>query len=74
MERVDLAEDIKARSATGAAAKLSSASGVEIAGALASLNPAFIQDVLDALPDDARERTLAAAPEPLAAQWQRNAF
>ena len=74
MEQADLAEDIKARSAAGAAAKLAGAGGAEIADALAHLNPAFTQDVLDALPDETRERALAAAPARLVAQWQRNAF
>lgn len=70
----DLAEEIKTRSATGAAAKLADFPGPEIAAALVRLSPGFAQNVLGALPDDARERTLAAAPEEVAAQWQRNAF
>ncbi|HEX2198727.1 MAG TPA: magnesium transporter [Burkholderiales bacterium] len=70
----DLAEDIKTRSATGAAAKLASFGGVEIAAALLRLSPGFAQDVLGALPDDARERTLAGAPAEVGRQWQRNAL
>ncbi|HEX2197636.1 MAG TPA: magnesium transporter [Burkholderiales bacterium] len=70
----DLAEDIKMRSAGGAAAKLAHFGGVEIAAALLRLSPGFAQDVLAALPDDARERTIGAAPEPIARQWQRNAL
>src|SRR4051812_15535687 len=71
---VDLSEEIKARSARGAAEKLQQADGAEIAGALARLNPGFTQDVLAALPDAARERALAAAPGEIARQWQRNAL
>ncbi len=71
---LDLNEEIKARSASGAAEKLKEASGEEIAGALARLNPGFTQDVLAALPDEARERALAAASADIARQWQRNAL
>jgi magnesium transporter len=70
----DLAEEIKTRSASGAAAKLAHFGGVEIAAALLRLSPGFAQDVLAALPDDARERTLGAAPPAVARQWQRNAL
>ncbi len=69
----DLAEEAKSGSAEGAAAKLAAFGGAEIAAALARLSPGFAQDVLDVLPDDARERTLAAAPAEVARQWQRNA-
>ena len=68
----DLAEEAKSGSAEGAATKLASLGGGEIVAALARLGPGFAQDVLDALPDDARERTLAAAPAEIALQWQRN--
>ena len=70
----DLAEEIKTRSASGAAAKLANFGGVEIAAALLRLSPGFAQDVLGALPDDARERTLAGAPAEVGRQWQRNAL
>ena len=70
----DLAEEVKTRSAGGAAAKLAHFGGAEIAAALMRLPPGFTQDVLGALPADARERALAAAPGDLAGQWQRNAF
>src|SRR5215203_2931436 len=69
----DLAEEIKTRSADAAAAKLEPFGGAEIAGALLRLSPAFAQDVLAALPDETRERTLAAVPDEFARQWQRNA-
>src|SRR6266850_5329223 len=68
----DLAEDIKSRSASGAAEKLEHFGGGEIAAVLARLSPGFAQEVLDALPADARERAFAAASPELARQWQRN--
>jgi magnesium transporter len=70
----DLAEEVKTRSATGAAAKLASYDGPDIVAALLRLSPGFAQDVLGALADEARERVLAAAPEEISRQWQRNAF
>lgn len=69
---VDVADEVNSRSASGAATKLEHFGGGDIAGALARLSPGFAQDVLDALPDDARERALAAATPELARQWQRN--
>jgi len=70
----ELAEEIKTRSATGAAAKLAGHDGPEIVAALLRLSPGFAQNILGALPDEARERVLAAAPEEISRQWQRNAF
>jgi magnesium transporter len=70
----DLAEEMKTRSAEGAARKLADFGGAEIAAALARLTPAFAQDVLAALSNEGRARALAAAPADLASQWQRNAF
>src|SRR4051812_13446501 len=69
----DLADEIKTRSPDAAAAKLQPFGGAEIAAALLRLSPAFAQDVLAALPDETRERTLAAVPDDYARQWQRNA-
>src|SRR3989338_8808257 len=69
----DLAEDVKSRSAEGAASKLAPLDGAQIAAALLRMSPGFAQDVLEALPDEARERALAAAPDDVARQWQRNA-
>src|SRR5262245_60129407 len=69
----DLAEEVKTRSADGAAAKRQHFGGAEIAAALTRLSPAFAQDVLAALADEARERAFAAAPD-LARQWQRNSL
>src|SRR5687768_6963268 len=70
----DLADEIKARSAEGAAHKLKDFGGAEIAAALMRLSPGFGQDVLAALPDEARELAVTAAPEAQSRQWQRNAL
>ena len=69
----DLADDIKSRSANAAAGKLENASGAAIAAALSRMSPAFAQDVLEALPKDARQRAYAAASADLARQWKINA-
>ena len=71
---LDLSDDIKSRSAGRAAAKLALLPGAEIAAELMHLAPAFAQDVLAALPNDARERAIAGAPADVARQWQRNAL
>jgi magnesium transporter len=70
----DLADEVKTRSADGAANKLQHFGGAEIAAALMRLSPAFAQDVLAALPDEARERALAAVPPEVAGQWQKNSL
>jgi len=70
----DLAEEVKTRSAEGAATKLQHFGGAEIAAALMRLSPGFAQDVLAALPDEARERALGAVPDDVARQWQRNSL
>jgi magnesium transporter len=69
---MDLSDEIKSRSAKGAAQKLAAASGAEIAETLSHLSAGFGVDVLAALPDEARERAISAAPENLSRQWQRN--
>ena len=71
---MDLADDIKARSPEGAAARLANLPGTELANELMHLSPGFTQDVLAELPNDARERAISAAPRDLARQWQRNAL
>jgi hypothetical protein len=53
---IDLSDDIKSRSPTGAARKLANLSGEDIARELMHLSPGFAQDVLATLPTDARER------------------
>jgi magnesium transporter len=71
---IDLTDDIKSRSHAGAAKKLANLPGEDLARELMHLGPAFAQDVLDALPTDARERAISAAPPDVARQWQRNAL
>lgn len=69
----DLGDEVKSRSANAAAAKLEAFGGAAIAATLSRLSPAFAQDVLEALPERARERALGAASGELARQWQVNA-
>jgi len=71
---VDLTDEIKARSAAGAAAKLAGLPAAELVSQLMHLSPGFAQDVLDDLPNEVRERAISAAPADVAAQWQRNAM
>src|SRR5262245_60450101 len=71
---VDLADEIKARNAPGAAEKLANLPAADLANELMHLNAAFAQDVIDALPNDARDRAISAAPPDVARQWQRNAL
>jgi len=71
---VDLADESKSRSPRGAAAKLANLSGDDIVRELIHLSPGFAQDVLEALPTDARERATSAAPPDVAFQWQRNSL
>ena len=69
----DLADDVKSRSANAAAEKLEGFGGAAIAAALSRLSPAFAQDILEALPKEARERAQGAASAELARQWKINA-
>jgi magnesium transporter len=71
---VDLADEIKARSAKGAAEKLAHLPGAELATELTHLRPGFAQDVIDELSTEARERAISAAPPDVARQWQRNSL
>ena len=70
----DLAEEIKNRSADGAAQKLAQFGPPEVAATLLQLSPGFAQDVLAVLPDETRELVFAAAAPEVARQWQRNAL
>jgi magnesium transporter len=72
MLAVDVADEVKSGSPQAAAAKLEHFGGADIALALARLSPGFAQDVLEALPEEARERALLAAAPEHARQWQRN--
>src|SRR3954462_7993472 len=69
----DLGDEVKSRSANAAAAKLEQYGGAPIAAALSKLSPAFVQDILEALPGDVRERAFGAASSELSRQWQVNA-
>lgn len=73
-DTLDLADELKARNAAGAAEKLANLQGAEIVAELTRLNPGFAQEVLAALPNDARERATSAAPEDISRQWQRNSL
>src|SRR5712692_4201580 len=69
-----LVDEVKSLSAEDAANKIAERSGADIAATLMALRPAFAQDVLAALPAESRERALAAAPDEVSRQWQRNAL
>jgi magnesium transporter len=71
---IELADDLKLRPAADAAKQLANLSGADIAAVLARLRPAFAQDVLAALPAEARSRAFEAANEETARQWERNAL
>jgi magnesium transporter len=71
---VDLADEVKSRSHARAAQKLANLPGEDLARELMHLSPGFAQDVLSALPTDARERATSAAPADVARQWQRNSL
>ena len=60
--QIDLTDEIKSRTPDAAAAKLANLSGDDIVRELIHLSPGFAQDVLEALPTDARERATSAAP------------
>ena len=74
MENITPAQDLASLSAEDAAAQLTDKSGAEIVTQLSRLRPAFVQDILALLPAEARARALAAAPDELSRQWQRNAL
>ena len=74
MTNIELADDLKSRPAADAAKQLANLSGADIAAVLARLRPAFAQDVLAALPAEARSRAFEAANEETARQWERNAL
>jgi len=71
---VDLSDEVKSRSHAGAAEKIVNLPGADLARELMHLSPGFAQDVLGALPTDARERAISAAPADVARQWQRNSL
>jgi magnesium transporter len=74
MNNTNPTPDLAALSPDDAAAAIAAASGAEIVAALRRLRPAFAQDVLAAMPVESRSRALAAAPDEVSQQWQRNAL
>ena len=74
MNNIQPAQDLAVLSAEDAAAQLADKSGAEIVSLLSRLRPAFTQDILALLSGEARARALAAAPDELSRQWQRNAL
>lgn len=69
-----LAEEASRNAPEEAAALLAAHPGELIAQALVLLSPTIAQDIIAALPSEAREHAFAAAPETLSRQWQRNAL
>jgi magnesium transporter len=67
-----LADEAGRRSAREAAELLADAGAADVAQALQVLNPAVAQDILDELPQAARNAILAAAAPAQRAQWLRN--
>ena len=74
MNNINPAQDLAALSPEDAAARIAGSTGAEIVAVLSHLRPAFVQDVLAALPVESRARALAAAPDEVSRQWQRNAL
>ena len=74
MNNINPTQDLAALSPEDAASAIAGSSGAEIVTALSRLRPAFVQDVLAAMPVESRARALAAAPDELSRQWQRNAL
>jgi magnesium transporter len=74
VNNINHTQDLAAHSAEDAAAQLDDKSGAEIVTQLSRLRPAFVQDILALLSGEARARALAAAPDELSRQWQRNAL
>jgi magnesium transporter len=69
----ELAEQMKALSASAAAKKIAKIDGAGIASVITRLSAPFAQDVLAALPAASREAAFAAAPPDIAQQWRENA-
>jgi len=74
VNNIDPTPDLAALSAEDLAAAIAGKSGGEMVAELSRLRPAFTQDVLAVLPAEARARALAAAPDEVSRQWQRNAL
>ena len=74
MENIQPAQDLASLSAEDAAARIADKSGADLVAQLSRLRPAFVQDILAALPQEPRARALSAAPDEVSRQWQRNAL
>ncbi len=74
MNNINQTLDLAQLSPQDAAAVLAERSGAEIVAHLSQLRPAFAQDILATLPAESRARALAAAPDEVSRQWQRNAL
>jgi magnesium transporter len=74
VNNINQAQDLAQLTAEDAAAALAERSGAEIVAHLSRQRPAFTQDVLAAMPPESRARALAAAPDEVSRQWQRNAL
>ena len=74
MNDINQTQDLAALSPEDAAAAIAGKSGAEIVALLSRLRSAFVQDILAAMPVESRGRALAAAPDEISRQWQRNAL
>jgi magnesium transporter len=74
VNNINPTQDLAALSPEDAANAIAGSSGAEIVAAVSRLRPAFVQDVLAAMPVESRTRALAAAPDEVSRQWQRNAL
>jgi magnesium transporter len=74
VNNINQTQDLATLSADDAAKAIADRSGAEIVAMLRRLRPAFVQDILAALPAESRARALAAAPDEVSIQWQRNAL
>jgi magnesium transporter len=74
VKNINPAPDLASLSAEDAAASLADKSGAELVALLSRLRPALVQDILALLPAESRARALAAAPDEVSRQWQRNAL
>jgi len=74
VNNINPTQDLSALSPEDAAIAIGNSSGAEIVAALSRLRPAFAQDVLASMPAESRARALAAAPDEVSRQWQRNAL
>ena len=74
MENIRPSQDLASLSAEDAAAQIADKSGADLVAQLSRLRPAFVQDILAALPQETRARALAAAPDEVSRQWRRNAL